>query len=637
MSKVRPAFSLRLARAIILLAIPLFILSLAVFYKNAQRLLEKEAVERSVTILNATEQLVENYLSAIETAARSNVWMLEQNFTPDSLQAVSRRIVTLNKSVLSCSISTEPNTFPEYGRYFSVYSYIDGDSVVTALEPEFEYFEKNWYKTPMRTGRPCWINPFSDFSEGTINHHDAVGSFCMPIRPDGKHIAGVISADFSFQKLRETVLATHHPYPSSYYMLLGPKGGYLIHPNTNLLFKKTIFMATDSLEHPDIIKLGQEMVAGRSGTMHVNIDGKMCHVCYAPVAETGSSLALICEDDDVMNDYNHLMLALVAITFIGIVLIGMMTRRVVQQNIGPLNQLIEETKKIAAGNYDSIIEPSTHKDVVGRLQNTFRRMQLAVMNQAKAIHETEEEIEKETKELEQMLPKLRETSAQKQKFIQSVSRQIATPLNVINGLTNVMLTSLASADDRHLQRTDLVNVVKTMKHNAVILHRMTLMLYDCSETGTADVDKYKRKDVVSCNMAAREIIEETQETFDFKGIQFKTELPDSACIKTNHLFLMRMFRELLYNAIKYSDGKHISLTVKQTDTAVHFIVEDVGPGLPSDSLENLSNPFVKVNEQTEGLGLGLPLNKIHAQSLGGVLIYDASYQQGCRFIVELPK
>lgn len=636
MSKVRPAFSLRLTRAIIILAIPLFILALAVFYKNAQRLLEKEAVDRSVTILDATEQLVENYLSAIETAARSNVWLLEKHFTPDSLQTVSRRIVTLNKSVLSCSISTEPDAFPGYGRYFSVYSYNEGDSVVTVLEPEFEYFEKNWYKTPMRTGRPCWINPFSDFNEGTINHHDAVGSFCMPLRPDGKHIAGVVSADFSFQKLRETVLATHHPYPSSYYMLLGPHGGYLIHPNTNLLFKKTIFMDTDSLEHPDIIRLGKEMVAGHRGTMHVNIDGKRCHVCYTPVGETGSSMALVCQEDDVMNDYNQLMLVLVVITIIGIVLIGWMTRRVVQQNIGPLNQLIEETKKIAAGNYDSVIEQSTHRDVVGRLQNTFRRMQLAVIGQAKAIRETEEEIEKETRELEQMLPKLEETSAQKQQFIQSISRQITTPLNVINGLTNVLLPSLAS-EDGHLQRSDLRNVARTMKHNAVVLHRMTLMLYDCSETGAAEVDKYKRKDVVSCNMVAREIIDETKETFDVKNIQFKTELPDSACVRTNHLFLIRIFRELLYNAIKYSDGKHISLTVAQTDTTVRFTVEDVGPGLPKDSLEDLFNPFVKINEQSEGLGLGLPLNKRHAEGLEGDLIYDASYQQGCRFILELPK
>ena len=40
---------------------------------------------------------------------------------------------------------------------------------------------------------------------------------------------------------------------------------------------------------------------------------------------------------------------------------------------------------------------------------------------------------------------------------------------------------------------------------------------------------------------------------------------------------------------------------------------------------------------TEGLGLGLPLCKRHANSLGGDLTYDTSYHNGCRFTLELPK
>jgi len=197
------------------LAIPLFVLALSVFYRHANTLLHREAMERSTTILNATVQLVCNYLSTIETAAKANAALMEDHFTPDSLQVISRRIVHLNRSVLSCSISTEPDEFPQLGKYFSVYSVNDGDSVITVLEPEFEYFEKNWYKIPMQQGKPCWINPFSDFNAGTINHHDAVGSYCIPLRPKGSRIRGVVSVDFSFQRLRETVLATHHPYPSS--------------------------------------------------------------------------------------------------------------------------------------------------------------------------------------------------------------------------------------------------------------------------------------------------------------------------------------------------------------------------------------------------------------------------------------
>ena len=216
MDKVRRTFSKRLSRNILLLAIPLFVLALGVFYQNAERLLHKEAVERSRTILSTTTQLVDNYLTTIETAAKSNLWMLEEHFNPDSLAIISHRIVSLNNDVISCSVAVEPNTFPEYGENFSVYTVSEDDTIYTELEPEFDYFQKNWYRITKQTGKASWINPFSDFNAGIINHHDAVGSYCLPIRPHGNKIEGVVSVDFSFERLRETIFATHHPYPNSY-------------------------------------------------------------------------------------------------------------------------------------------------------------------------------------------------------------------------------------------------------------------------------------------------------------------------------------------------------------------------------------------------------------------------------------
>ena len=409
MSKeIRRTLSKRLSRSIMVLAIPLFVLALGVFYRHANVLLHREAMERSTTILNTTVQLVENYLSTIKTAANANAAMMEDHFDPDSLQVISRRIVHLNRSVLSCSISTEPDVFPQVGKYFSIYSVNDGDSILTVLEPEFEYFEKNWYKIPMQAGRPCWINPFSDFNEGVINHHDAVGSYCIPLRPQGSRIVGVVSVDFSFQKLRETVLATNHPYPSSYYMLLGPVGGYLIHPESSLLFKTTIFLANDSVEHPDIHALGHEMTAGHHGTTHVTFNGELCHVCYAPVSDTGWSLALVCHEDDVLEDYNHLTIVMIVIVVIGMLLIFWITKRVVRRNIGPLNELMDATEKIADGDYDTLIPETRHKDVVGKLQNAFRQMQQAIVQHAENVKQATLEVERESEELERALPLAKE-------------------------------------------------------------------------------------------------------------------------------------------------------------------------------------------------------------------------------------
>jgi signal transduction histidine kinase len=100
---------------------------------------------------------------------------------------------------------------------------------------------------------------------------------------------------------------------------------------------------------------------------------------------------------------------------------------------------------------------------------------------------------------------------------------------------------------------------------------------------------------------------------------------------------MRTLRELLFNAAKYSDGQHITLRITETSSTIQFIVEDVGPGVPPELQHLLFKPFVKVDDLSEGLGLGLPLSKRHALNLGGDLLYDADYHDGSRFILEIPK
>lgn len=638
---VKRTLSKRLSRTIMFLAVPLFVLSLGFFYQFTRELLQKEAVQRSHTILSTTVQLVENYLSAIETAAKSNAWMLEEHFNPDSLPALSHRLVRLNRSVLSCSVATEPDAFPGYGDNFSVYSVHDGDTVITSIEPEYEYFQKNWYKKPMQTGRPCWINPFSDFTEGVINHHDAVGSYCIPLRPHGDRIEGVVSVDFSFQTLRKTILATHHPYPNSYYMMLGPAGGYLIHPESSLLFKKTIFTATDSIEHPDIIALGREMTSGKTGAMHVNLDDEHCHVAYMPVMNGGWSIALVCHEDDILADYNHLTTILIIFVIVGMLVIAWLTRKVVQRNIRPLNELMKATKKIAEGNYDTKIPTTQHKDVVGKLQNALRNMQQALLSRQEDIRQNDAKLAEESAELERTLPQVEEASKRRKKFIQNVSRQFMTPLNVIEGLTRVMRSNIASKRDSNTgenwQSDDISQVKTMMKYSALQLLRTTSMLYDTSDTGTSEESRYQRNDNVLCNELARECINYVKEPFSGAVVHFETELPDSFSIKTNRLYLMRTLREMLYNAAKYSDRQHIVLRLTQTDTTVCFIIEDIGPGLPENSKELIFTPFTKVNDLTDGLGLGLPLCKAHMEGLGGNFIYDDSYRQGCRFIAEIPK
>ena len=47
-------------------------------------------------------------------------------------------------------------------------------------------------------------------------------------------------------------------------------------------------------------------------------------------------------------------------------------------------------------------------------------------------------------------------------------------------------------------------------------------------------------------------------------------------------------------------------------------------------------PFSKIDDLSEGLGLGLPLALRHVTNLGGTLTLDTNYTQGCRYIIRFP-
>lgn len=94
-------------------------------------------------------QNVVNYMGVVANAANTNEWLLEENFNPDSLQAITQRIVTLNRSVVSCSVGTEPGMFPQYGQFISVYTVNDGDTIYTVRESDYDYLCTAGWRRPL--------------------------------------------------------------------------------------------------------------------------------------------------------------------------------------------------------------------------------------------------------------------------------------------------------------------------------------------------------------------------------------------------------------------------------------------------------------------------------------------------------
>ena len=628
---IRQSLSRKLSLGILLMTIPIFMLSLGIMFVQSRNYIKSEATEHASSILNTTMQRINRYMNIVETATDINEWEVTENLQPDSLLAYSRNIVMLNGHIDGCSISTEPNVFPQYGRYFSAYTVRETDTITTVIEEPYEYFEKIWYKTPHLMGKPCWVVYYDENDSLALTLDGMIASYSKPLYNADKHFVGVISTDLSLLRLSKVITA-EVPYENSYFMMTGDEGRYFLHPDTTQLFTRTIFSGADPQQNADIFALGHEMATGKQGSMSVKINGEPCLVCYQPVPGIKWSLALVCPERSILQSYNLLTYIIVPLIIIGMVLILLFCSVTVAHAIRPLNKLTGKLQRITERHYDEQIKQSQYNDVVGRLQNSFAMMQESLNRHVSDIQQMNEEAARRNEELVHTSELAKEADRQKSLFIQNVSHQIRTPLNIIMGFAQVLKDSKSA-----LSEEETKSITDMMKNNAKLLDRMVQMLFDSSARGTTEELYTNRNEEVSCNELAHECIVYTNKLFPDLPVKFTTDIPDDFSINTSHLYLMRSIRELLYNAAKYSDGKNISMRVSEIKSKVRFIVEDTGPGIPEEDVNRLFEMFTKVNDLSEGLGLGLTLARRHIRNLGGDLFIDLDYHKGCRFIIELPK
>ena len=634
MKKIRfHHLSTRLAIVILVLAAPLFITTIGALFLEARQVIRHKAVGRAKSALNASMQRLDRNLLAVQTATEAYSWVLEEQLHPDSFLTLSHKVVALNPHIDGCSVSAEPYLFPEKGRHYSVYTVREPDSVRTVVEEEYEYFQKTWYKLPYDLNEPCWEIYFDEADSLELTIDGMLASYGKPLHNAKNEIVGVISTDLSLLKLTK-IINEERPYPNSYFVMLDSDGRYVVHPDSTRLFKKTIFDDADPRTNQDLIALGHQMTAGKEGGMPIYIDGKGYLVCYQPVPGTDWSLAIVCPDNDILKNYYMLSNIVIPLLIIGLLIIVLLCYRAVSQAFSSIRQLLLKTRMIAEGNMEVFIGHSNRIDDVGRLQNSFAAMLQALQFHIGIVRYITEKLQQRNKELEEATKRAQEANQQKTTFIQNVSHQIRTPLNIVMGFSQVLHDAIKQREA--LPDEEMKSVTSTMDHQAKLLYRLVTMLFDSSDTGFSEELRTHQFDIVKCNDVAREAIEYLKEHYPEAETEFVSEVADDFSLQTSQLYLLRCLRELLYNSAKYSDGKHILLQITTTGHTIRYVVEDKGKGIPEADRDLMFKFFTKVDDLSEGLGLGLPLAKRHALNLGGNLWLDDTYHEGCRFILEIP-
>jgi signal transduction histidine kinase len=123
-------------------------------------------------------------------------------------------------------------------------------------------------------------------------------------------------------------------------------------------------------------------------------------------------------------------------------------------------------------------------------------------------------------------------------------------------------------------------------------------------------------------------------------VDFHIDEPAVPAMYSDEVLLARVLRNLLTNALKFTEAGHVRLSVRRVDQDVEFVVEDTGTGIPAELHERIFEEFFQVPGSRpisgKGTGLGLPYARRLATILGGALRVTSNPGEGSTFTVRLP-
>lgn len=241
-------------------------------------------------------------------------------------------------------------------------------------------------------------------------------------------------------------------------------------------------------------------------------------------------------------------------------------------------------------------------------------------------------LQQQNRELMIARDKAQEAERMKINFIQNMSHEVRTPLNIISGFAQVISDPDRTMSEK--ERSEIANRIANSSNNIV---RIINEILDIS--GKESIHYIDKNDSVNCNELAKEVLQSYQNEYSDIDIRFKSNLKDSFRITTNSQELKKILNNLMNNACKFTEQGSVTLSCYQDgfEKMVCFSVADTGKGIKEGEEEKIFEHFYKVDAYKEGVGLGLPLARRIARQLGGDVVLDTTYKNGSRFILKLPK
>lgn len=293
----------------------------------------------------------------------------------------------------------------------------------------------------------------------------------------------------------------------------------------------------------------------------------------------------------------------------------------------PLEEAVKRINKISLGDY------SENKKI--KTSGELKKLIFAAENLRATILEQQRKIFATIGELETAKNKAEASDRMKGEFLSVMSHEIRTPLNIILGNLSVIRYEI---DDKISAEID--SIIFAIKRGSERLIRTVEMMVLYSEISS---DNYKKNIKI---IDARDTLCEIAESYKSKSfpenVRLKINcLSNTVLIKTDKLLFEEAFRQILDNAIKFTQEGVISLSMLNSESGICIVVEDTGIGISDEFIPVTFKPFRQENMSStrpyDGIGLGLALAKRCCDYNGFDLRIESEKNNGTKVSIHIAK
>lgn len=273
-------------------------------------------------------------------------------------------------------------------------------------------------------------------------------------------------------------------------------------------------------------------------------------------------------------------------------------------------------------------------DALRHTETELRERQAELRRLNQELEETNRGVVALYAELDEKAQALRAANEIKSRFLSHMSHEFRTPLNSILALTRLL--------QRHTDGELTLGQEKQVGYVRRAAEELFDMVNDLLDLAKVEAGKIELKpaamEVAQMFAALRGMLRPLAIN-DSITLNIEEPPPDLTLV-TDEGKLTQILRNLVSNALKFTERGEIRLSVKPRDGQLIFSVSDTGIGIAPEDQELIFREFAQIDSplqrRVKGTGLGLSLSRKLAELLGGTLKVSSAVGVGSTFVLSLP-